>query len=376
MSVALYDYNGRSEKELTFKKGSILAIRGQLSADWWQGSLLSPSSSATINSSTPTRIGYIPDKYIALRSSRKRIRSNASTPQTSLSQSSKANTSALMSTSMKDSLMSAKQPSGLASSSLNNISTPPSSRTVNEFSDIKESDILDDDNDSCSFTQYNSFRSMSIASQNTCTLPVKQRNYSTNSALSGYSTNTQNSQLSYYTMRTAKSDEQSSLDEILSNGKKKLKMNQIEDALASVLDDMKQLDFAKQEPKRPDLVIDLPLNYNTPTGAKNQAGRSFSLSAERSDKSDEPLKSVSTTSTESSLTSSSTSSIRLENEKFDKKKPPPLMKKPDKSEELMKKLGKSPSETNQSECESPTGSMQSSKPALATRLSNSKATDV
>lgn len=289
-----------------------------------------------------------------------------------------------MSTSLKDTLLSSKQSSSLTSSSLNNISTPPSSRNMSEFSDIKESDILDDDNDSCSFNQYNSFRSMSITNQNKCKIPVKQRNYSTNSTLSGYSSQTQNSQVSYYTMRnfkneiTSKSDDQSALDEILSNGKQKLKMNQIEDALASVLDDMKQLDFAKQESKRPDLVIDLPINLlvNPPTVQNSQTPRSFSLSIERSDKSDDQLKSVSTTSTESSLTSSSSSSIKLENEKFEKKKPPPLMKKPGKSEELMKKLGKSPTDTIKSECSSPDSSITSSKPALGTRLSNSKATDV
>lgn len=285
-----------------------------------------------------------------------------------------------MSTSLKDTLLSSKQSSSLASSSLNNISTPPSTRNMSEFSDIKESDILDDDNDSCSFNQYNSFRSMSITNQNTCKIPVKQRNYSTNSTLSGYSSQTQNSQLSYYTLRNfnkeiaCKSD-----DQVMSNGKQKLKMNQIEDALASVLDDMKQLDFAKQESKRPDLVIDLPINLlvSTPTVPSNQTPRSLSLSVERSDKSDDQLKSVSTTSTESSLTSSSSSSIRLENEKFEKKKPPPLMKKPGKSEELMKKLARSPpTDTNKSECSSPDGSVISSKPALGTRLSNSKATDV
>lgn len=61
-AVALYDYKGRSDKELSFKKGSILAIRGQLSTDWWHGSLVNSGS----NTATP-KLGYIPDKYIALR---------------------------------------------------------------------------------------------------------------------------------------------------------------------------------------------------------------------------------------------------------------------------------------------------------------------
>jgi SLIT-ROBO Rho GTPase activating protein len=65
-AIALYDYIGRSEKELSFKKGSILAIRGQLSTDWWQGSLV--PSGANSSNFTP-RVGYIPDKYIALSTS-------------------------------------------------------------------------------------------------------------------------------------------------------------------------------------------------------------------------------------------------------------------------------------------------------------------
>lgn len=67
-AIALYDYKGRSEKELSFKKGTLLAIRGQLSTDWWQGSLLMANN----GNNTPIKIGYIPDKYIAFRSSSKK----------------------------------------------------------------------------------------------------------------------------------------------------------------------------------------------------------------------------------------------------------------------------------------------------------------
>lgn len=67
-AIALYDYRGRSDKELSFKKGTQLAIRGQLSTDWWQGSLMLPNS----NMSTPLKVGYIPDKYIAFRSTSKK----------------------------------------------------------------------------------------------------------------------------------------------------------------------------------------------------------------------------------------------------------------------------------------------------------------
>ena len=72
-AVALYDYKGRSEKELSFKKGAQLAIRGQLSTDWWQGSLIQQQQQqSTSTNSTPLKVGYIPDKYIAFRSSSKK----------------------------------------------------------------------------------------------------------------------------------------------------------------------------------------------------------------------------------------------------------------------------------------------------------------
>lgn len=74
-AVALYDYKGRSDKELSFKKGTQLAIRGQLSADWWQGSLIASSNTTNSNNTTnatPLKVGYIPDKYIAFRSSSKK----------------------------------------------------------------------------------------------------------------------------------------------------------------------------------------------------------------------------------------------------------------------------------------------------------------
>ena len=63
-AIALYDYNGRSEKEITFKKGDRLSIKWQLSADWWLGALTAPSTS---NVAHDSKYGYIPDKYIALK---------------------------------------------------------------------------------------------------------------------------------------------------------------------------------------------------------------------------------------------------------------------------------------------------------------------
>jgi SLIT-ROBO Rho GTPase activating protein len=63
-AIALYDYKGRSDKEISFRKGDKLAILGQLSTDWWQGYAIQCGNQSS------SRIGYIPDKYIALKSKR------------------------------------------------------------------------------------------------------------------------------------------------------------------------------------------------------------------------------------------------------------------------------------------------------------------
>lgn len=53
-AVAQYDFTGRTERELSFKKGDILVVFNQVSSDWWEGAFNG-------------REGLIPDKYIQLR---------------------------------------------------------------------------------------------------------------------------------------------------------------------------------------------------------------------------------------------------------------------------------------------------------------------
>ncbi|KAL5014667.1 hypothetical protein ScPMuIL_008937 [Solemya velum] len=54
-ATALYDFEGRTERELTFKKGEILLIYKQVSRDWWEGCF-------------DGKEGLIPDKYICTKS--------------------------------------------------------------------------------------------------------------------------------------------------------------------------------------------------------------------------------------------------------------------------------------------------------------------
>ena len=53
-AVGQYDFVGRTERELSFKKGDVLCVFKQVSADWWEGAYKGKE-------------GLIPDKYIILK---------------------------------------------------------------------------------------------------------------------------------------------------------------------------------------------------------------------------------------------------------------------------------------------------------------------
>lgn len=53
-ALAQYDFQGRTERELSFKKGDTLVVFSQVSTDWWEGAFKGKE-------------GLIPDKYIALK---------------------------------------------------------------------------------------------------------------------------------------------------------------------------------------------------------------------------------------------------------------------------------------------------------------------
>lgn len=56
--VALYDYDARTQEDLTFRKGQKLKIINNSDGDWWQAQLLGTN-----------QIGYIPSNYVAKASS-------------------------------------------------------------------------------------------------------------------------------------------------------------------------------------------------------------------------------------------------------------------------------------------------------------------
>ena len=53
-AIAAFDYEGRTEGELSFKQGDTLLLFNQKSTDWWEGA-------------HQGKEGYIPDKYIHIK---------------------------------------------------------------------------------------------------------------------------------------------------------------------------------------------------------------------------------------------------------------------------------------------------------------------
>lgn len=53
-ATAQFDFNARSERELSLRKGDLVILRKQVSNDWWQGTVKGKD-------------GLVPDKYISLK---------------------------------------------------------------------------------------------------------------------------------------------------------------------------------------------------------------------------------------------------------------------------------------------------------------------
>ena len=55
-AVALFDYVGRTDKELSFKKNQTILIFKKMNHEWWQGCLAGTND-----------LGYVPDGYIKMK---------------------------------------------------------------------------------------------------------------------------------------------------------------------------------------------------------------------------------------------------------------------------------------------------------------------
>jgi len=54
-ALAIYDFQARTSRELSFRKGDVLFLFEKVSVDWWEGATASSQK------------GLIPDKYIIVR---------------------------------------------------------------------------------------------------------------------------------------------------------------------------------------------------------------------------------------------------------------------------------------------------------------------
>lgn len=57
-AVALYEFSGRTKRELTFRKGDVIKLTQRRSVDWWDGII-------------DGKAGLVPDKYIRLTSKKR-----------------------------------------------------------------------------------------------------------------------------------------------------------------------------------------------------------------------------------------------------------------------------------------------------------------
>lgn len=53
-ATAQFDFNARSNRELSLRKGDLVTLRKQVSNDWWQGTVKGKD-------------GLVPDKYISIK---------------------------------------------------------------------------------------------------------------------------------------------------------------------------------------------------------------------------------------------------------------------------------------------------------------------
>ncbi|CAF1354706.1 unnamed protein product, partial [Didymodactylos carnosus] len=117
-ALAQFDYCGRTDKELSFKKNDIIYIYGRISNEWWHGHLLNG------------QMGYVPDKYIKFK--KRRISSSNNVLINSINPSSLNSVSVTTSNELDD-----------------RMSQSPDIPLVDElrFKSAKETDILDNDNE-------------------------------------------------------------------------------------------------------------------------------------------------------------------------------------------------------------------------------------
>ncbi|KAK7503696.1 hypothetical protein BaRGS_00005235, partial [Batillaria attramentaria] len=243
-AVALHDFEGRSGRELSFKKGETLVLYTQASHDWWEGCCHGQE-------------GLIPDKYIAVKQTgREDGRGQASEDKVSSTQSLPA----------RPVVRQVSSDSGLETSDKSTTSASQPNIVIRE-TDIIGVDPPEPTPPSTPHSSISTSRDLTSSMSSASDLSPIQEDHELRrpaSSASTTSSSVDNSTMSVSMTSDSGADELSmdidhALEEVMA-GLKSLEMQQKSDKRMSL-----PVVKVKQTPKHtPDLVLDLPEGSNTP----------------------------------------------------------------------------------------------------------------
>lgn len=365
-AVALFDYSGRTEKELSFKKNQTIYIYKKMNQEWWQGYLAGSSES-----------GYVPDGYIKLKIRRRDSAPMENLPPLSLTPDPSSPLNSFNLTSSSNDQLDAppivyRPTSDLSLVDEQRLQTAKETEIVEVDSDLDDEDVLDNDSDQ---SQENTYENTSQHQPTHRSIydvlppspPAPKNNVDhcqSRSSTSSSSRLTSTNEQQIIDIDTA-------LREVLSG------IRTVEECHAQCFRSMSSTNNShdehlqtQPETDAPDLVLNLPISSGliTPPTTKSLEDN---LNEYPSSKSSSPSSSSNQTNhsliqstiiNDSTRTSRSNSSstpavhfiekIRPSPEPTHRKKvPPPIMKKPEKTVELLKRLGLQPAnESSSSSC--------------------------
>lgn len=428
-AVALFDYTGRTDKELSFKKNQTIYIFKKMNHEWWQGYLAGGIES-----------GFVPDGYIKLKA--RYVRTSHRVPSTisdgsftiemkvnesfvfrrrdsapipnqlplsitpdPASSLNSINLTAASSSEQFDAPIVYRPPSDLSLVDELRLKTAKETEIVAVDSDAEDDDDDDDDVDSDD-SQDNTYENTSTASRAKSTHrsiydvlpPSPPAPQTANDHCHSQSSTSSSSRLTS-TNEQQIIDIDTALREVLSG------IRTVEECHAQCFRSM-PLANSQPESDAPDLVLNLPISSGliTPPASKsidnniNEAPSPKSSASSSSSSKGSPVHYLPDTNNnhtsalvqsaiinDSARTSRSNSSsapavhfiekIRPSPEPNNRKKiPPPIMKKPEKTVELLKRLGLHP--PADAPCGATTASASHAHPPAIPAAGSSKTTDV
>ncbi|CAF0862814.1 unnamed protein product [Rotaria sordida] len=386
-AVALFDYVGRTEKELSFKKNQIIYIFKRMNHEWWQGCLAGGNES-----------GYVPDGYIKPKTRRRDSAPVQNRPSLCLTPEPSSSFNSINLTTLSNDQLDTpivyRQSSNLSIVDEHRLETAKETEIVEVDSDIENEEEEDDDdndddddNEDSDVSQENTYENTSNSSHQKSNnhhsiydvlppsppiLQIKKDHCHSRSSTSSSSRLTSTNEQQIIDIDTA-------LREVLSG------IRTVEECHAQCFRSVSTINnqqderlSTQQESDAPDLVLNLPITSGliTPPSTKSidnninehQSSKSSSSSnsspihqidhSHNNNNNNNSLIQLTimndSTRTSRSNSASTTTThfiekIRPSPEPSHRKKiPPPIMKKPEKTIELLKRLGLQPS--NESSC--------------------------